>query len=109
MTRLCAATLMLAVVLGLGLPAQVRPPEGLTLQTWNVGDVQRTALVALPRGNVPDAGAPLVLVFHWPSPRRDHRERRRVMLQTPPLVTFGREPRTCALLPRTRPRVQKNR
>ena len=55
---------MLAMVLGLGLPAQVRPPEGLTLQTWTVGDMQRTALVAVPRSGVSDAGAPLVLVFH---------------------------------------------
>jgi polyhydroxybutyrate depolymerase len=55
---------MLAMLFGLRLPAQVRPPEGLTLQTWNVGDVQRTALVAMPRGSVSDAGAPLVLVFH---------------------------------------------
>ena len=55
---------MLATLFGLRLPAQVRPPEGLTLQTWKVGDVERTALVATPRTSPGDAGAPLVLVFH---------------------------------------------
>ena len=49
MTRLCAVTAMLAMVFGLKLPAQVRPPEGLTPQTWKVGDAERTALVAMPR------------------------------------------------------------
>jgi polyhydroxybutyrate depolymerase len=55
---------MLALVFGLRLPAQVRPPEGLTLQTWKVGDAERTALVAMPRSTSADAGVPLVLVFH---------------------------------------------
>jgi polyhydroxybutyrate depolymerase len=64
MTRLFAVTAMLAVVLGLRLPAQVRPVDGLSLQTWKVGDVERTALVATPRSNASSAGAPLVLVFH---------------------------------------------
>ena len=55
---------MLAVVFALRLPAQVRPTNGLTTQTWKVGGVDRTALVALPRGKSPETGAPLVLVFH---------------------------------------------
>ena len=64
MTRLCAVTATLALVFGLRLPAQVRPTEGLTPQTWTVGGVERTALVALPRNSASDAEAPLVLVFH---------------------------------------------
>jgi len=64
MTRLCAITAMLSMLPGLTLPAQVRPPEGLTLQTWKVGDVERSALISMPRSGTSHAGAPLVLVFH---------------------------------------------
>lgn len=64
MTRLGTVTAMLTTLFGLTLPAQVRPPDGLISQAWKVGDVERTALVAMPRGSVSDSGAPLVLVFH---------------------------------------------
>jgi polyhydroxybutyrate depolymerase len=45
------------------LSAQGQPP-GLTRQTWTIGGVERTALVAAPKGQVPEKGWPLVLVFH---------------------------------------------
>lgn len=44
-----------------GLPAQL---AGLTRQTWTLGSVERSALVAAPKGTIPGKGSPLVLVFH---------------------------------------------
>jgi len=55
---------MLTLMFGLRVPGQVRPPNELTPQTWKVEGVERTALVALPRGARSDARVPLVLVFH---------------------------------------------
>jgi polyhydroxybutyrate depolymerase len=44
--------------------AQTATPAGLVRQTWTVDGVERSALVAAPRGTEPAARVPLVLVFH---------------------------------------------
>jgi polyhydroxybutyrate depolymerase len=62
LTLLTLAALILALVVDL--PAQIRLPAGLTRQTWTIGGVERSALIAAPRGQTPTKGAPLVLVFH---------------------------------------------
>ena len=54
----------LAVALVLDLSAQIRQPAGLTRQTWTIGGVERSALIAAPRGQTSANSAPLVLVFH---------------------------------------------
>ena len=65
---------LFAVMLGSGVallaqgPAQGRAqtaaPTGLVRQTWTVDGVERSALVAVPRGVESAAHVPLVLVFH---------------------------------------------
>jgi polyhydroxybutyrate depolymerase len=53
-----------AAVLAQGGRAQVAAPAGLARQTWTVDGVERSALVAAPRGVEAGARVPLVLVFH---------------------------------------------
>lgn len=61
-TRLVLAIVSLAAVASLA--AQASVPAGLTRQTWTVGGVERSALVAAPSVKPPDKSGPLVLVFH---------------------------------------------
>ena len=44
--------------------AAARQPGPLSRQTWTVGGVTRSAMVASPTAPVPSDGSPLVLVFH---------------------------------------------
>jgi len=44
--------------------AQGRGVTGLTRQTWTVGGVERSALIAAPAKRTTDTGGPVVLVFH---------------------------------------------
>jgi len=55
-----AATFAAAIVL----PAQARPPAGLTSYSWTIDGVKRSALVAAPKTPAAAPGSPLVVVFH---------------------------------------------
>jgi polyhydroxybutyrate depolymerase len=59
---------LVAVLLGLAwasVGVAQRPLAGLDEDTWKVGDLERRALVHVPKSaDIPEAGAPLVFVFH---------------------------------------------
>lgn len=63
MRRTCLVVLALASAAALSLAAQGRT-ERLVTQTWTVGGVERTALVAAPAVAAGTMGSPLVLIFH---------------------------------------------
>ncbi len=61
--RLVIAGVVVAAAV-IALAAQSQAPAGLTRQTWTVGGVERTALVAVPDARTAGKSSPLVLVFH---------------------------------------------
>jgi len=64
MPRLRPLTLTLALLTAsLPLTAGQTTPR-LTLQTWTVKGVERSAIVVSPQATSPNSGAPLVLIFH---------------------------------------------
>jgi polyhydroxybutyrate depolymerase len=52
------------LVLTVALSAQRPASDSLARQTWSIGGVERSALVAAPTSVVPQKGSPLVFVFH---------------------------------------------
>jgi len=65
--RICALAVMMmaagAALVAQG-RAQVGVASGLTRQTWTVDGVERSALIAAPRGSASNTTVPLVFVFH---------------------------------------------
>ena len=62
--RVLAAVFAIAVLVTVPAARARQSSEPLATERWTVDRQERTALVHLPRGSRPEAGAPLVLVFH---------------------------------------------